>query len=95
MNCTVCELHLTQSWYKKIQHKTQGSLDLSLFILDWDGDIGTIDNESHAGSMDWVSWLQWQWDNSSGNEQAQVVGIQGGGWTRGVGSQVKGHQEGE
>lgn len=49
-----------------------------LFILDWDGGMGTIDNKTQL----WVWGMslleaEKQWDNSSGKEQAQVAGILG------------------
>ena len=36
-----------------IKNKTEGLLDFPLFILDWDGGIGTIDNNE-------PSWEAWQ-----------------------------------
>lgn len=61
-----------------IRNKTEGLLDFPLFILDWDGGIGTIDTDNSEPS--WEAWhecrgLRWQWCNSSGDGQAQVPGF--------------------
>ena len=58
------------------RNKTEGLLDFPLFVLDWDGGIGTIDNSE----LSWEAWhesrgLRWQWCNSSGDGQAQVQGF--------------------
>ena len=56
-----------------IKNKTEGLLDCPLFILDWDGGIGTIDNNEPSWEAWHESWgLWWQWCNSSEDGQAPV-----------------------